>query len=133
MMVSRGWTLVLGLALAACGGPDTQASEPEPATQEEVETGGEVATEDVSPASEAPSASGELVVGEDACTSDADCVPAGCCHPAACVARDHAPSCTEVVCTTECRYGTLDCGGSCLCHEGHCAARLSAAPNASVQ
>jgi hypothetical protein len=70
-----------------------------------------------------------IVVGTDACTTDADCVPDACCHAAACVAAANRPSCADAVCTQECRYGTLDCGGSCLCHEGHCAARLSALPN----
>ena len=71
----------------------------------------------------------DLVLGEDACETDADCVPAGCCHAAACVAQANAPSCVDVMCTQECRYGTLDCGGSCLCHEGRCAARVSEAPD----
>ena len=70
----------------------------------------------------------DLVVGEDACTTDADCVPAGCCHAAACVAQANAPDCTDVMCTADCQYGTLDCGGACLCHEGRCAARLSQPP-----
>jgi hypothetical protein len=42
---------------------------------------------------------GALVVGEDACQSDADCVPAGCCHADACVARTRAPDCGGVMCT----------------------------------
>ena len=63
------------------------------------------------------------------CETDADCVPAGCCHAAACVGTANAPDCTDMMCTQECRYGTLDCGGRCLCHEGRCAARLSEAPN----
>ena len=78
-----------------------------------------------------PPATGEdegLVVGDDPCTTDADCVPAGCCHPAACVAQNNAPDCGDVMCTQECQYGTLDCGGACLCHEGRCAARLSEPP-----
>ncbi len=94
--------------------PVTGSGEPEPIT---VDHGSEPT----------PSADG-LVVGTDACTSDADCVPDGCCHPSACVAQGNAQACGDVMCTTDCRFGTLDCGGSCLCHEGHCAARLSVAP-----
>lgn len=71
---------------------------------------------------------GNLVVGNDPCTTDADCVPAECCHAAACVARGNAPSCGDAICTQECRFGTIDCGGGCLCHEGRCAARLSEPP-----
>jgi hypothetical protein len=71
---------------------------------------------------------GGLVVGDDSCTSDSDCVPAKCCHASACVAKANAPDCKGVMCTQECQYGTLDCGGRCLCHEGRCAAKLSEAP-----
>ena len=55
-------------------------------------------------------------------------MPAECCHAAACVAAANAPDCTDVMCTMDCQYGTLDCGGRCLCHEGRCAARLSEPP-----
>ncbi len=87
--------------------------------------------EEPDPAEEPPAAEpreGELVLSEDACETDEDCVPSGCCHAASCVAADDAPSCEDTMCTQECRYGTLDCGGGCLCHEGRCAARLSVAP-----
>ncbi len=69
-----------------------------------------------------------IVVGTDACNTDADCVPSGCCHPTACGSRAHQPACGDAVCTSECRYGTLDCGGACLCQGGLCAARLSVPP-----
>lgn len=94
-------------------------SDPGPGDPNEDESAGdeEVAGED-----------DELVIGGDACTTDADCVPAGCCHAAACVAQANAPDCTDVMCTADCQYGTLDCGGACLCHEGRCAARLSQPP-----
>ncbi|MCP4674097.1 MAG: hypothetical protein GY854_00955 [Deltaproteobacteria bacterium] len=68
---------------------------------------------------------GKLVVGEDACKTDEDCVPGGCCHPRACVAKENRPSCEGTKCTLICLSGTLDCGGKCLCHEGKCAAKLS--------
>ena len=54
---------------------------------------------------------------------------AGCCHAAACVAASNGPDCTDTMCTADCQYGTLDCGGACLCHEGRCAARLSTPPD----
>ncbi len=59
-----------------------------------------------------------------ACKTDADCVPAECCHPKTCVAKGSAPSCGGVMCTKECRGGTMDCGGGCHCDKGSCAARL---------
>lgn len=116
----RSFFLAVSLALVACGPttsdtptetPPTVDPEPPPAegpAEEPTEGGGD-----------------DLVVGEDACETDADCVPAGCCHPTACVGRASAPSCEEVMCTMDCQMGTLDCGGRCLCHEGRCAARLS--------
>jgi hypothetical protein len=88
-------------------------------------TGSDTTSTDETSSSSGP----DLVVSTDACTTDADCVPGGCCHPTSCVARGNAPACGDSVCTTDCRYGTLDCGGSCLCHEGHCAAQLSQPPN----
>lgn len=58
-----------------------------------------------------------------ACRRDADCVPASCCHPASCVPRSQRPDCSGVLCTNECRPGTLDCGqGHCECQAGSCAA-----------
>ncbi len=72
-------------------------------------------------------AAATLVVGADACQSDADCVPDGC-HATSCVAAaELAPGELELECTAELRYGTTD-GGGCLCHVGHCAARLSSPP-----
>ena len=66
-----------------------------------------------------------VVTTDIACTSDADCVPAGCCHADTCVAASDAPECKDVMCTADCRAGTLDCGGGCLCQEGRCAARIA--------
>jgi hypothetical protein len=66
---------------------------------------------------------GELVMSQDACKSDADCIPASCCHPSACMGADKVKLC-NMMCTQVCEPGTLDCGGSCLCHEGRCAAKL---------
>ncbi len=107
------------ILLVACGGSDEEASEDE-ILLDHSEGGEDTTTEEATP---------ELVMSEDACASDADCVPAGCCHSAACVAPTNAPTCDDVMCTTDCQFGTLDCGGACLCHEGHYTARLSVAPD----
>jgi len=59
------------------------------------------------------------------CATDADCVPATCCHPKTCVAKAQAPSCAGTMCTLDCRIGTMDCGGgNCVCKDGACAAEL---------
>ena len=58
------------------------------------------------------------------CEADADCVPASCCHPTSCVPVSNRPSCDRVMCTQECRGGTLDCGGSCVCANGRCLERI---------
>lgn len=125
----RALLLTLGLALAACGGADDRTAAP--VVADEPVPGDEVAPE--ATPEEAPPADGRLVVGDDPCTTDEDCVPADCCHAAACVARERAPDCGEVMCTMECRSGTMDCGGGCLCHEGRCAARLTELEPPSVQ
>lgn len=44
------------------------------------------------------------------------CVPDSCCHPSSCILSNESSSnCSDVLCTAECREGTLDCGA------GHCA------------
>ena len=54
------------------------------------------------------------------CTTDEDCVPAQCCHPASCTGNAAAPSCGNVMCTMSCE-GPIDCGaGSCGCVNGKC-------------
>ncbi len=64
------------------------------------------------------------------CRADADCVPAGCCHSTSCVPLAEAPNCEEVACTAECRPGTLDCGGRCVCTaDGQCTAKLKDEPS----
>lgn len=77
-----------------------------------------------SPGVAGPRSSFEVVASEAPCETDADCVPANCCHASACTNRAQAPNCQQVMCTAECRGGTIDCGGGCLCVEGRCAARL---------
>ncbi|MFO0710118.1 MAG: hypothetical protein U0353_09785 [Sandaracinus sp.] len=81
----------------------------------------------------ATSQTGPIVVGTDTCATDADCVVAACCHATSCVARANAPSCADVMCTADCREGTTDCGGGCLCQDGHCAARLWQMDTPTVQ
>ena len=117
------WLLLLtaALPLTACGASESAASRDEIVLDERGSEGGE------------GDRGGRLVVSDDACTTDADCVPAGCCHAAACVAQANAPDCGDVMCTTDCQYGTLDCGGACLCREGRCAARLSVPPELRVE
>lgn len=60
-----------------------------------------------------------LPLDTQTCTSDADCVPAPCCHPTGCVRQDAQRVC-NVLCTMSCE-GPLDCGaGSCGCTNGRC-------------
>jgi len=55
------------------------------------------------------------------CVSDSDCVPSECCHPKWCVRASSAPNCSGVVCTNECKQGTMDCGkGRCVCINNRC-------------
>ncbi|PIN74577.1 hypothetical protein COV18_06820 [Candidatus Woesearchaeota archaeon CG10_big_fil_rev_8_21_14_0_10_37_12] len=53
------------------------------------------------------------------CTVDADCVFESTCHPTKCVPRGQE-TVKELICTAECRPGTLDCGGSCACIDDKC-------------
>lgn len=58
---------------------------------------------------------------ETKCYSNLDCVPAQCCHPTSCIAKQYAPTCEGIMCTMECREGTMDCGGgSCGCVDNKC-------------
>ena len=51
------------------------------------------------------------------------CVPAQCCHPTSCVFEKDAPDCKGVMCTMDCKPGTLDCGqGECKYIDGKCGA-----------
>jgi hypothetical protein len=43
-----------------------------------------------------------------ACTQDADCVPAECCHPTSCINAAYKGVCTKL-CTQVCE-GPIDCG-----------------------
>lgn len=74
--------------------------------------------------SKRPSAKIELRMGTDPCKKDSDCVKETCCHASMCVSKDKAPSCKDAVCTLDCKYGTMDCGGGCVCKDGKCAANV---------
>ncbi len=125
MNVFKSSLLFLALSsLLACGGSNSNSGQSEAPIV--IDRAPEPVEDEVEPP-EAPE--GELVLSEDTCETDADCVPAGCCHAAACAAVANAPDCSDTMCTASCEFGTLDCGGSCLCHEGHCAARLSVMPD----
>jgi len=58
------------------------------------------------------------------CTVDSDCVPEQCCHATSCIPQEKKEVC-NVMCTMECRGGTLDCGGSCACENSKCVAHLN--------
>ena len=59
------------------------------------------------------------------CNADEDCVPSACCHATGCVSKDQAPKCDDIFCTMECREGTLDCGGRCVCEDNRCVAKYA--------
>jgi len=70
--------------------------------------------------SPAPVAGATTPSGNQTCLTDADCVPATCCHPDSCTAATEAPSCKDTMCTMICS-GPLDCGaGRCGCVDGTC-------------
>lgn len=58
---------------------------------------------------------------EKQCTTDNECVPAVCCHATDALNEQYAPSCNGVLCTMECKPGTIDCGqGQIKCIENKC-------------
>lgn len=64
-----------------------------------------------------------LIIGNNLkeCSSDSECVPSACCHPASCAPISEKPNCDGIFCTQECAEGTLDCQqGSCACISGKC-------------
>ncbi len=109
--------LVLACApIAACSGPKTPHDQP---------TLVEVPTASASYAASPP----HVDAGSSDCASDADCVPAECCHARTCVVAAKRPACAGARCTMECRGGTFDCGGGgCVCQEGRCVAELRIPP-----
>jgi hypothetical protein len=57
------------------------------------------------------------------CKMDEDCAPVQCCHSTDCVNVDNKPDCKGIMCTMECRSGTMDCGqGHCACVNNECKA-----------
>jgi hypothetical protein len=70
----------------------------------------------------------EIVATQVDCQQDSDCVKATCCHATTCVAASAKPDCASVSCTADCRAGSMDCNGGCLCQAGKCAAKLWFAP-----
>lgn len=62
---------------------------------------------------------------EKQCSVDNDCVPATCCHPADAVNTNNAPGCSGVLCTAECKPGTIDCSqGEIKCVNNKCTVEL---------
>lgn len=60
---------------------------------------------------------------EKQCSTDADCVPAACCHATDVVNRAYAPDCSQQFCTAVCQPGTLDCSqGEIKCLKHTCMA-----------
>ncbi len=60
---------------------------------------------------------------EKYCDLDSDCAPASCCHATSCI--NTPPDCSGVMCTMECKPGTLDCGqGKCSCQNNQCVAKI---------
>lgn len=69
----------------------------------------------------------EIMVEEHLfCNVAEDCVPATCCHPTEAVNINFAPECEDVMCTMDCRPGTLDCGqGYIDCIDNTCTAVIT--------
>ena len=116
--MQRALPLSLAIALTACTKAPVEAPAPAKVTGSEAPS---TSRGPSFPGGERPT---RIIPGDSPCATDDDCVPAACCHARACVARVSAPSCGDVMCTQSCEGGTIDCGGGCLCHEGHCAARV---------
>jgi putative hemolysin len=62
----------------------------------------------------------------DECEQDNDCIPASCCHPTSCINKNFSTNCIGIMCTMDCKIGTLDCGyGSCKCINKKCSAIIN--------
>lgn len=125
--------LFLLLALAACEKDPPTAEQPGPTViveQPGATPASETGEEPAAPGSAEPELGTiDVYLTDVACQSDADCVKDSCCHATSCVAVADAPDCSAAVCTLECRGGTMDCYGGCVCQEGRCAARRWLAPS----
>jgi hypothetical protein len=127
------------LALVGCDKKKNDSAEPT-SSGEAAEGGGEVVVEEPGSDPETPAEGAvepidhdelqyegtvEVVAGTVPCNTDADCVPAECCHPTTCVAPGSKQDCSATMCTMECKSGTMDCFGGCLCGEDKkCAAKI---------
>ena len=120
MGAGRALGAALGLALGACSpSPSTNVPNQDvvavPATASGSAPTLATMERPPGPAPSAPAAGG-------GCRSDADCVPAQCCHPTSCVVASEAPKCEGAMCTRDCRGGSFECGaGACACQAGVCA------------
>jgi hypothetical protein len=81
------------------------------------------------PEEEAAPGRTQIVATDVPCQQDSDCVRATCCHATTCVAASARPDCSATACTADCRAGTMDCNGGCLCQAGTCATKLWWAPS----
>lgn len=101
--------LVICIAALCVAGCMTKPSEP---------AGTSTVPASLSPASPTPTPTVSPAKATE-CTREADCVPAGCCHPSSCTAAVVKKPC-NLMCTASCE-GPLDCGaGSCGCVNGTC-------------
>lgn len=127
--VSRAAFVLLGaLAIVACdrgqATPPEQPSIDAPVVVESPGAAPEPAPEPPPVADEAPPGRIEIVATDVTCQQDSDCVKATCCHATTCIAASARPDCTSAACTADCRAGTMDCNGGCLCQAGKCASKL---------
>jgi hypothetical protein len=116
--------LSLAIVLIGCNGGGSIPARESPSS------GGRVANESpVVPAADASrtNVSDPLPDGAE-CARDEDCAPTACCHAVACAPVAQRPACEGVMCSMDCRPGTIDCGGGCLCQAGRCGARLAPGP-----
>jgi hypothetical protein len=66
----------------------------------------------------------EIVPPAADCNTDSDCAPEQCCHATSCIPVSKKGVC-NLLCTNICMPGTIDCGGSCLCQNNKCTAKLN--------
>jgi hypothetical protein len=138
-MMRAAWpaALILSVAVLGCEKDPAGAASPgptvivgEPGAEQPGDTGSPTDGPSPEPTQPATDEFGslEIVVTEVPCQSDADCVKDSCCHATSCVALADAPSCADTMCTMDCRAGTTDCYGGCMCQDGRCAAQLWTPP-----
>jgi hypothetical protein len=65
------------------------------------------------------------ISSKDECQTDAECVPAVPCHASTCAPATHKVA--DILCTMECRGGTVDCGyNHCGCVKGRSGRKVCA-------